>query len=131
MLSNYLCSHTTDWQMGLTCMISDWIGIYPVLLPLVIAQIIIEILSFGWSRILSHFSIITNAIIAVVLYFSTTVIMLLWRLLLCSNCICRSLVGCLADEKEGKKELNDKEMTPMRPSMYVNLDYWNLVGIMV
>lgn len=100
---NYVCSHATDWQLGLTCMITNWIGIHPVLSPLVIAQVIIEILSSDRSRILSHFSIMTNAIIAVVLYFSTTVIMLLWRLLLCSNCICRSLVGCLADEKEEKK----------------------------
>ena len=126
---NYVCSHATDWQMGLTCMITNWIGIHPLLLPLVIAQVIIEILSSDRSRILSHFSIMTNAIIAVVLYFSTTVIMLLWRLLLCSNCICRSLVGCLANKKEEKKELNDKEMTPMRPSMYENLKFSGYNGI--
>ena len=71
---NYVCSHATDWQLGLTCMITNWIGIHPVLSPLVIAQVIIEILSSDRSRILSHFSIMTNAIIAVVLYFSTTVI---------------------------------------------------------
>ena len=65
---NYVCSHATDWQMGLTCMITNWIGIHLVLLPLVIAQVIIEILSSDRSRILSHFSIMTNAIIAVVLF---------------------------------------------------------------
>ena len=74
---NYVCRHATDWQLGLTCMITNWIGIHPVLSPLVIAQVIIEILSSDQSRILSHFSIMTNAIIAVVLYFSTTFIMLL------------------------------------------------------
>ena len=71
---NYVCSHATDWQLELTCMITNWIGIHPVLSPLVIAQVIIEILSSDRSRIQSHFSIMTNAIIAVVLYFSTTFI---------------------------------------------------------